>query len=178
MSPAAFLVVAAPAAAIFAAPRAPLGGRHTRCSIGLQADEAIADSRRAFLAQQRPTSGTEAFANTQWSLLLKMKGGGGTMFSVELREDMCCRFSDNDETGEQRFIPWPNAACHLTTSHDELSSFARSQVAGRRRRSGSLSRNRKASQRAAQRTSSAAEARHACDSQTARARLPSFLLSC
>lgn len=97
---AAFLLVASQAAAFLMAPRAPLGCRHTRCSVRLQADGSIADSRRAFLAQQRPTSGTEAFANTQWSLLLKMKGGGGTMFSVELREDMCCRFSDNDETGD------------------------------------------------------------------------------
>jgi hypothetical protein len=147
MGPAAFLLVVAPAAAFVMAPRATCGCRYTRCSAGLHVDGSIADSRREFLAQQRPTRGAEAFANTQWSLLLKMNGGGGTMFSVELRDDMRCRFSDNDETGGDASFrgyrqPALQAATLTVARHD------RSQVAGRRRRSGSSSRSRKASKRA------------------------------
>jgi len=93
------LVAASRATALPARPLHAPRCHHIRCSAAPGADD-VAASRRAFLAQQRPTSGIEAFANTQWSLLLKMKGGGGTMFTVELLEDMRCRFSDSEELGE------------------------------------------------------------------------------
>ena len=77
----------------------------SRCSADPSADEPIDEARRAFLAQQRPTGGREAFVGTSWSLLLKMTGGGGTMFSVELLDDLRCRFSDNEELGASGTLP-------------------------------------------------------------------------
>ena len=66
-----------------------------------EGESAVTAAIREFSAggTSRPMSGEEAFTGTQWSLLVKMREGGSTMFTVELFDDASCRFSDSAEKG-------------------------------------------------------------------------------
>jgi hypothetical protein len=54
---------------------------------------------QSILQSPRATSGKEAFDGTAWSVLMKMYEGGSMIFSMQLLEDLRCRFSDSEDFG-------------------------------------------------------------------------------
>ena len=60
---------------------------------------ASADAASAFMRKPRVASGKDAFDDTTWSVLMRLNEGGSTIFTVQLLEDLSCRFSDSDQFG-------------------------------------------------------------------------------
>ncbi|KAL1527799.1 hypothetical protein AB1Y20_009182 [Prymnesium parvum] len=81
-----------------ARPHASRGGVPA-CLAGRDAHQ-DAQAAQELMRSPRATQGVEAFAGTAWQVLFEMDEGGVAMFTVELMEDLRCRFSDKDEYGE------------------------------------------------------------------------------
>ena len=63
------------------------------------ADTDAVQKAQSLFTRTRPTEGVEAFANTMWSVLMKLRDHGTVLFTVHLLNDGRCRFSDNEEFG-------------------------------------------------------------------------------